>query len=137
MDNKTSHIVKQYLVLKDCDLILVEPNNHHVNAAKQAIQTFKNYFIGTLAMTDSKFPLQLWDHLAPQVKNTLNMLCPSCIYPKNLAYKAIQGPYNWNRFPLALLGCKAVNYKSPETCISWGSHGTNAWYVGPSLDHYC
>ncbi len=91
-------------------LMLVEPNNHHMNAAKCAIQTFKNHFISVLATTDSEFPLQLWDCLAPQVKNTLNMLCPLRINPKLPAYKAIHGPYNWNRFPVALPGCEVVIY---------------------------
>ncbi len=45
--------------------MLVEPNNHQVNAAKWAIQMFKDHFVSALATTDSKFPLQLWDHLAP------------------------------------------------------------------------
>jgi hypothetical protein len=57
--------------------------------------------------------------------------------PTKLAYKAIHGPYNWNQFLLAPPGCKAVIYKSPDSHGSWGSRGTNAWYVGPSLDHYC
>jgi hypothetical protein len=53
-----------------------------------------------------------------------------------LAYEANHGPYNWNRFPLAPLGCKAVVYKAPEMGSSWASHGIDAWYTGPSLDHY-
>jgi hypothetical protein len=106
-----------------------------LNATKCAIQTFKNHFISALTTTDSEFPLQLWDHLAPQVKNTLNMLHPSCIDPKILAYEAIHGPNDWNSFPLSLLGCKAVIYKAPEAHTMWESRGTNTWYVGPSLDH--
>jgi hypothetical protein len=52
--------------------MLVEPHNHRVNAAERAIQTFKDHFISALATTDSEFPLQLWDKLTSQVKNTLN-----------------------------------------------------------------
>jgi hypothetical protein len=62
----------------------------------RAIQTFKDHFVSALATTDSKFPLQLWDQLAPQVENTLNMLCPLQIDPTMLAYKAVHSPYNWN-----------------------------------------
>jgi hypothetical protein len=29
-----------------------------------------------------------------------------------------------------------VIYESPKTHTSWGSWGTNAWYVGPFLNHY-
>jgi hypothetical protein len=53
-----------------------------------------------------------------------------------LAYKAIHGPYDWNHFPLASPGCKAVVYKSPETQDSWASRGIDAWYADPSFDHY-
>jgi hypothetical protein len=88
--------------------MLVEPNNHRVNAAEHTIQMFKNHFIGALATTDSKFPLQLWDCLAPQVKTTLNMLRPLRINPELLAYEAIHGPCDWNRFPLTPPGYKAV-----------------------------
>jgi hypothetical protein len=54
-----SKVIKNYLALQNCNLMLFEPNNHRVNAAKQAIQTFKAHFISALATTDSKFPLQL------------------------------------------------------------------------------
>jgi hypothetical protein len=67
--------------------MLVERHNHCVNAAERAIQTFKDHFVSALATTDSEFPLQLWDRLALQVENTLNMLCPSRIDPKMLAYE--------------------------------------------------
>jgi hypothetical protein len=32
--------------------------------------------------------------------------------------------------------CKAVIYKSPDARGSWGSHGTDASYLGPSVEHY-
>jgi hypothetical protein len=67
MDNQASWVIKNFLTQKNCDLMLVEPNNHCVNATKQAIQTFKAHFISALATTDSKFPLQLWDRLTQQV----------------------------------------------------------------------
>ncbi len=116
--------------------MLVEPHNHRVNAAERAIQMFKDHFISVLATTDSEFPLQLWDRLTPQVKNTLNLIRASRTNPNMLAYEAIHGPYDWNRFPLAPLGCKVIIYESPEARGSWGTWGTDVWYLGPSLDHY-
>ncbi len=86
--------------------------------------------------TDKDFPLQLWDRLTPHVTATLNMLRPSRKDPSMSAYEAIYGPYDWNWYPLAPPGCKAVIYEAPETRGSWASHGTDAWYLGPSLDHY-
>ena len=92
---------------------VVELHNHRVNAAERAIQTFKDALIAALATTDSEFLLQLWDKLAPQVQNTLNLLQRLQINPNILAYEALNGPYNWDRYPLALPGCKAIIYEAP------------------------
>ena len=59
IDNQCTKQIKKFLTEKDCELMLVEPHNHRVNAAGRAIQTFKNHFISALATTDSEFPLQL------------------------------------------------------------------------------
>jgi hypothetical protein len=136
MDNQCTKQIKNFLTDKDCELMLIEPHNHRVNAAERAIQTFKDHFISALTTTDSKFPLQLWDRLTSQVKTTLNLMQASRINPSILAYEAIWGPYDWNRFPLAPPGCKAVIHESPAAQESWGSRGTDAWYLGPSRDHY-
>jgi hypothetical protein len=136
MDNQASKVIKQFLTPKQCELMLVEPNNHRVNAAECTIQTFKDHFVSALATTDSNFPLQLWDRLTQHIETTLNLLRPSHIDPTKSAYEALHGPYDWNRFPLAPPGCKAVIYEDPESRTSWGSRGTDAWYLGPSLDHY-
>ena len=67
MDNQATKYIKKFLTKKECDLQVVEPHNHCVNVAEQAIQTFKIAFIAALTMTDHNFQLQLWDKLAPQV----------------------------------------------------------------------
>ena len=59
MDNQATKHIKKYLTKNKCKLQLVEPHNHRVNAAGQAIQTFKDAFISTLATMDSVFLLQL------------------------------------------------------------------------------
>ncbi len=114
----------------------MEPHNHRVNAAERAIQTFKDAFIAALVTTDSDFPIQLWDRLTPQVMNTLNLLRASRINPTISAYEALNGRYDWNRYPLAPLGCKAVIYKDGDIRGSWASCGVDGWYLGPSIDHY-
>jgi hypothetical protein len=68
MDNQACTVVKKYLTTKETKNMLVEPNNHRVNAAERAIQTFKARFISALATTNSNFPLQLWDRLTPKLK---------------------------------------------------------------------
>jgi hypothetical protein len=60
----------------------------------------------------------------------------SRINPAILAYEALNGPYDWNRYPLALLGCKAIVYKDGDTQGLWASRGIDGWCLGPSKDHY-
>ena len=62
-DNEASKAVQNYIKSKDVDWQLVEPDNHRVNAAERAIQTFKNYFLAGLATVDKTFPLKLWYYL--------------------------------------------------------------------------
>jgi hypothetical protein len=113
MDNQTTKYIKKFLTKKECKLQLVEPHNHRVNAAERAIQTFKDAFIAMLATTDTDFPLQLWDRLAPQVQDMLNLLTALCVNPSISANEALNSPYDWGRYPLAPPGCKAIIYEAP------------------------
>ena len=63
-DNEASKAVQKYIKSKNVDWQLVEPDNHRVNAAERAIQTFKNHFLAGLATVDKTFPLQLWCYLS-------------------------------------------------------------------------
>jgi hypothetical protein len=126
MDNQATKFIKKFLTKEEYKLQLVEPHHHHVNAAKCTIQTFRDAFIAALATTDHDFPLQLWDKLMPQVQNTLIMMRASWIDPAVWAYKILNGPYDWSRYPLAPLECKAL----------WASCGVDGWYQGPSHNHY-
>ena len=137
MDNQATKVIKAYLNPRHAKLQLVKPHNHSGNAAERAIQTFKNQFIGALCTTDSNFPVQLWDKLAPQVQDSINLLHQSCINPNQSACKALEGPYNWNRYPMAPPGMKAIINNNADSRASWVPHGLNAWLIGPSKDHYC
>jgi hypothetical protein len=121
MDSQATKYIKQFLTKKGCKLQLVEPHNHCINAAKQAIQTFKDAFIAALATPDVEFPLQLWDKLTPKVQDTLNLLQESRVTPGISAYKALNGPYDWGHYPLAPIGCKAIIYEAPAVRGSWAS----------------
>jgi hypothetical protein len=121
MDNQATKHINQFLSENDCKLQLVEPHNHRVNVAEHAIQTFKDAFIAALATTDVNFPLQFWDKLTPQVQTCLNLMQHFRIEPSKSAYKTLYGPYDWNRYPLAPLGCKAVVYEDGDTRGSWAS----------------
>jgi hypothetical protein len=136
MDNQATKHIKKFLTKNDCRLQIVEPHNHCVNAAESAIQRFKAEFIAALATTDSDFSLHLWDRLTPQVKATLNLLSASRVDRTKSAYEVLNGPYDWNRYPLAPLGCKAVVYDDGDTRGSCASCGVDAFYLGPAKDHY-
>ncbi len=97
---------------------------------------FKGAFIAALATTDVNFPLQLWDKLAPQVQDMLNLLRELRTTPGILAYDALNTPFDWGRYPLTPIGCKAIIYEAPAVRGSWASRGTDAWCLGPSKDHY-
>jgi hypothetical protein len=125
MDNQATKHIKQFLTKNECRLQLVEPHNHRVNAAERAIQTFKDAFIAALPMTDSNFPLQLWDKIIPQVQDMLNMMHASRVDPTRSAYEVLNGPYDWNWHPLTPLGCRAVVYEDGDTRGSWASQGVD------------
>eukprot|EP00804_Cyclotella_cryptica_P002616 CCRYP_010443-RA/>CCRYP_010443-RA protein AED:0.32 eAED:0.22 QI:0/-1/0/1/-1/1/1/0/664 len=136
-DNQAATPIKNYLSREGATWQFVEPNNHRVNAAERAIQTYKNHFISGLCTTDSEWPLQLWDNLTEQALITLNLLRTSRVDPTKSAYHQLHGhKYDWNAHPLAPPGTKAIVYESPQGRASWGSRGLDAWYCGPSFDHY-
>jgi hypothetical protein len=91
MDKQAAQHIKKILTKNNCNLQFIEPHNHRVNTAKQAIKMFKAAFIAAMGTTDSKFPLQLWDRLTPQVQYTINMLDALRIDPTVLAYKILNG----------------------------------------------
>jgi hypothetical protein len=115
MDNQATKHIEKILTKNDCKLQVIEPHNHQVNATKCAIQTFKAAFIAALATTDSDFPLQLWDRLTSRAEVTLNMLRALQTDPSKSAYEILNGPHDWNHYPLAPLGCKAIVYKDRDT----------------------
>ncbi len=136
-DNQASVAIKAFLSDKDCDGQFVVPGDHRVLAAERAIQCWKNHFISVLCTTDQAFPLQLWPHLAPQAEDTLNVLRPSRSDMTKSAFEALYGtPYDFNRYPLAPPGSKAIIYEPADTRTSWGPRGVDGWYLGPAKDHY-
>ncbi len=138
MDNQATKVIKAYLKPQDVTLQLVEPHNHCINTAEHAIQTFKNRFIGAIGTTDVGFPIHLWDKLTPQVQHSINLLRRSRIKPNVSMYKALEleGPYDWNSYPMARLGTKAIIFEDSDTRTSWAPHGLDAWMLGTSKDHY-
>lgn len=136
MDNECSTAVKNYATSMETTIQFVEAHIHRVNAAERAIQTFKNHFISGLCTVNKLFPLQLWCEIIKQAEMTLNMLRATRINPKLSAYAMLEGPYNFNKTPMAPPGTRALVYTDPKMRRSWETHAKDGWYVGPAPDHY-
>ena len=54
---------QKIIKMQNTKIHLVESNKHQVNAAKWAIQMFKNLFITGLNTIDINFPMELWNEL--------------------------------------------------------------------------
>ena len=106
------------------------------NAAEVAIRNFKNHFLSILAGVADDFPLSLWDRLLPQTEVTLNLIRQSNATPKVSAYAHMNGPFNYDKMPLAPMGCKAQVHEKPDNRGTWAYHSVDGWYLGASPEHY-
>ncbi len=112
------------------------PDNHRQNLAEQAIQTFKNHFKAILAGVDNTFPMRLWDRLLPQTILTLNLLRQSNAVPTILAYQYVQGNFDYNKMPLAPMGCVVQLHQSSKRHATWAANSIHGWYLQTSPKHY-
>ena len=64
------------------------------------------------------------------------MLCPSRLNPKLSAYMQVHGNNNFNKNPLAPVGCKIIIHNRTNERPSWFNHGPRGFYVGPAIKHY-
>ena len=137
MNKQAARPLKAFLTTKECKWQFAEPHNHRVNAAEQAIQTFKNHLIGGFCCTDSEWPLQLWNNLTKQALITLNLCRTSRKHPDRSAYHYFYGKrYDWNKRPMAPPGTRTVVHEAPEGKLSWGTQGIDGWYCCPVFGHY-
>jgi hypothetical protein len=91
---------------------------HPCNRAERAIRTFKDHFLSILAGVDQSFPPYLWDLLLPQAEITLNLLQQSTLNPLISAWEFSHGPFDFNKTPLAPVGCRVLIHAKPVTCRS-------------------
>ena len=135
MDNEVSEDFKKE-IRKNCTIQLVPPDNHRRNLAERAIQTFKNHFKAIIAGVDDSFPMSLWDRLLPQAVLTLNLLRQANAVPTISAYQYVHGNFDYNKTPLAPMGCKVQIHESKERRGTWAPNSTDGWYLQTSLEHY-
>ena len=112
-------------IQKNCTLQLVPSDNHRRNLAERAIQTFKSHLKAILAGVADNFPMNLWDRLLPQTVLTLNLLYQSNIAPTVSAYQYVNGPFNYNKMPLAPMGCAVQVHENSERRGTWAANSTD------------
>jgi hypothetical protein len=78
LGDKMSKVLIKAIKDKGIDFQLASPNDHRLNPAERAIQTFKNHLIAILHGCDRKFPAWLWCQIIPQVVMTLKVLGSAC-----------------------------------------------------------
>jgi hypothetical protein len=136
MDNEASAELKAACDKYDLAYQLVPPHCHRRNAAERAIQCFKNHFLAIIAAADPNFPIAEWDRLVYQAVLTLNLMRNSRVNTKLSAYAYLFGNFDFNTTPLAPPGTRILLHLKPDQQPSWGFHGEDGWYIGPSMEHY-
>lgn len=114
----------------------VPPHNHRRNIAEKAIETAKGHIVANATGCDQNFPMREWPKLLPQIELTLNMLRPSNIRPTVSAHMYVHGIHDYNKMPLAPLGCATQCFVGPSQRRSFGAHSMDSWYIGTSKEHY-
>eukprot|EP00804_Cyclotella_cryptica_P004439 CCRYP_006849-RA/>CCRYP_006849-RA protein AED:0.22 eAED:0.22 QI:0/-1/0/1/-1/1/1/0/209 len=104
MDNQCSKAVEKYIRSTKATIQLVNPDDHRVNAAERAIQTWKEHWLSGMGTLDPTCPIQLWCQFIEQGQNTLNLLRVSRVNPKLSAYAILEGQFNFDKTPLAPVG---------------------------------
>ena len=90
---------------------LAPPNNHKTNLAEKAIQTHKSHFKTGLITFDPSFSLSEWDTL---IKQSVNLLRFSRMYPNILAYHYLFGAFDFRTTPLVPPEIKVIARLKPE-----------------------
>jgi len=137
LDNKISENMKQHIKKNhNFELEMVPPGCHRQNAAKVAIRNYKSHFLSVLAGTVESFPLHLCDRLLPQTEITLNIMQQLNATPTVSAYAHLSGPFDYNKMPLAPMGCKVQIHKKTDKRGTWSYHSVDGWYLATSPEHY-
>jgi hypothetical protein len=120
LNNEASVAYKEAITFKwKAKFQLVPPDMDCQNWAERIICTFKDHFLAILAGMDATFPLYLWDLLLPQAEFTLNLFWQAMLNPRISTWEFFQGPFDFNKTPLCLVGCCIFIHAKPATRRSW------------------
>jgi hypothetical protein len=122
LDNKVSENMKNH-IRDTCkiNIELVPPGCHRRNTAEVAICNFKSHFLSVLA--------GVADRLLPQTEIILNLIRQSNATPTVSAYAHLSEPFDYNKMPLAPMGCEAQIHKKTDKQGTWACHSIDGWYL--------
>ncbi len=137
LDNKVLVNMKN-CICNTCkmNMELVPPGCHRQNAAEVAVCNFKPHFLSVLAGVANDFLQNLWDHLLLQTEITLNLIWQSNATLTVSAYAHLSGPFDYNKIPLAPMGCEAQIHEKTNKQGTWAYHSVDGWYLFISPEHY-
>jgi hypothetical protein len=101
-----------------------------------AIRNFKSHFLSVSAGVADDFPQNLWDHLLPQTEITLNLIQQSNATPPVSVNAHLSKPFDYNKMPLAPMGCEAQIHEKTNKQGTWAYHSVDGWYLFTSPEHY-
>jgi hypothetical protein len=136
LDNEAPVELKEAICENKCRVELTPADMHRRNAAERAIQTFKGRFISVLSGVPNSFPINQWDELLPQTVLTLNLLRQSNVVPNISAWAYHNGSFDYNRIPIAPMGCEVQFHIKPARRKSFGEHSEDGFYLRTSEEHY-
>jgi hypothetical protein len=67
---------------------------------------------------------------------TLNLLRQSNAVPTVSAHQYVHGNFDYNKMPLALMGCVVQLHQSSERQAIWAANLIDGWYLQTSPEHY-
>ena len=112
MDNEASASLKKYNKHKDIEYQLVPQHIHRVNAAERAIMKWKYHSIAGISSTETRFPMNLWCRIIPQVTMKINTMRPCRRNSTMLAYIALEGKFDFNKIPRVPLGINVIVHEN-------------------------
>ncbi len=80
--------------------------------------------------------MNMWDRLLPQTVLMLNLLRQSNVAPMVSAYQHVNGVFDYNKMPLAPMGCAVQVHENSERRGTWAANSSDGWYLRTSPEHY-
>jgi hypothetical protein len=74
--------------------------------------------------------------MIPQIVLVTNLMRPSRINPLLLAYTQLHGEFDFNRTPIAPIGCEVIVHDRRNERSSWDNHGSPGYYIDRAEQHY-